>query len=149
MTGSSITRSRLSLILGVPVAMTFLAEILYLVVWGIVLFPAGSLAGKVVWTVTCGIAMGLVIGGLTLLWIEGRYSRRAAAARAGVAFFLVSAYCSWLCSRIDSIFGYFGGEEQGALFIASGVIPAIFGAFLFGWLLYERPGRSSGEAKSA
>ena len=149
MTRSSITRSCLSLILGIPVAMTFLAEIFYLVVWGIVLFPAGNLAGKVVWTVTCGIAMGLVIGGLTLLWIEGRYTGRAAAARAAVVFFLVSAYCSWLCSRIDSVFSYFGGEEKGMLFIASGVIPAIFGASLYGWLLYERPGPSSGEAKSA
>lgn len=48
MTRSSITRSCLSLILGIPVAMTFLAEIFYLVAWGIVLFPVKILAGKVV-----------------------------------------------------------------------------------------------------
>lgn len=48
MTRSSITRSCLSLILGIPVAMTFLAEIFYLVVRRVVLCPAGILAGKVV-----------------------------------------------------------------------------------------------------
>ena len=48
MTRSSITHSRQSLILGVPVAMAFLAEIFYLFVWGMVLCPAGFLAGKVV-----------------------------------------------------------------------------------------------------
>ena len=45
---SSSTRSRQSPILGVPVAMTFLAEIFYLVVRRVVLCPAGILAGKVV-----------------------------------------------------------------------------------------------------
>ena len=50
----------------------------------------------------------------------------------------VGSYCAWLCSRIDIRFGYFGGAENSALFILSGVIPAVFGGLLYGWLVYGR-----------
>ena len=88
--------------------------------------------------------MRLVFNGLTLLWIVIRYTRRAAAARAWVAFFLVSACCSWLRSRIDAVPSCFGGSDQGTLFIASGTAPAIFGAFLYRWLLCAGPDHPRG-----
>ncbi len=43
-----------------------------------------------------------------------------------------------LCSRIDARFGYFGGDENTGLFIAAGVLPALAGGALYGWLLYRR-----------
>ncbi|WP_027256019.1 hypothetical protein [Leisingera aquimarina] len=123
------------LIVGSAIALTTAAEIFYLVVWGMVLFPAGDWAGKVVWTLTCGLAMGAVIGTLTLLWVEPRYAGRSALLRAALVVAVIGSYCAWLCSRIDIRFGYFGGAEESSLFILSGVIPAVLGGLFYGWIV--------------
>ena len=57
----------------IAVTLTTAAEIVYFTVWGLYLFPEGNVAGKLVWTLTCGIAMGLVIGALTYLCVEERF----------------------------------------------------------------------------
>lgn len=139
MMGRSMTRDkpipRPLLIVGSAIALTTAAEIFYLVVWGMVLFPAGGWAGKVVWTLTCGLAMGAVIGTLTLLWVEPRYTGQSALLRAALVVVVIGSYCAWLCSRIDIRFGYFGGAEESSLFILSGVIPAVLGGLFYGWIV--------------
>ena len=65
-----------------------------------------------------------------------RASFRAALWRAAGVVVVVGSYCAWLCSTIDARLGYFGGSENTALFIAGGVIPAIVGGALYGWILY-------------
>ena len=131
---------RATLVLGVAILLTTAAEIFYLLVWGMWLFPDGSWPGKLVWTLTCGLAMGAVMGTLTLIWAEPRRGRAAAFWLAAASVALVGSYCAWLCSRIDARFDYFGGSEHGVLFVASGVLPALVGGLLYGWLLYGRPG---------
>ncbi|WP_300513368.1 hypothetical protein [Aliiroseovarius sp.] len=131
---------RATLILGSAIALTSLAELFYFLVWGMLLFPTGSLAGKAVWTATCGIAMGAVVGSLTLLLVEGRFSGRAAIGASAAIMAAVGSYCAWLCSRIDARFDYFGGGENGGLFILSGVLPALAGGLLYGWWLHGRGG---------
>lgn len=132
------THSRISFVLGVAVLLTTVAELFYLIVWGMWLFPSGSLVGKVIWTLTCGVAMGGVIGAATLLWAEPLYGRRAAIWRAAAVVFAVGSYCAWLCSTIDARFAYFGGSDNSWLFITSGLVPALVGGVLYGWLLYGR-----------
>jgi len=129
---------RTTLVFGTAIALTSLAEIVYFLLWGIVLFPGGSLAGKAVWTATCGIAMGAVVGAATLLLVEGRASGLAAIGAAAGIMAAVGSYCGWLCSRIDARFDYFGGTENVELFIWSSVIPAIGGGLIFGWWIYGR-----------
>lgn len=131
------TQPRTTLILGTAIALTSLAEIVYFFVWGMMFFPEGSLAGKAVWTATCGIAMGAVIGSATLLLVEGRALKAAVLWAATIVTF-VGSYCAWLCSRIDTRFDYFGGAENTTLFVLSGVIPAIAGGLFYGWWLYGR-----------
>ncbi|UWR09558.1 hypothetical protein [Ruegeria sp. B32] len=131
-----MTQARIHVVLGTAILLTTLAEVFYLVVWGMVLFPQGSLAGKAMWTLTCGVAMGAVIGAATLVAIEPRYSGTAGLWRAALIVTVVGSYCALLCSRIDARFGYFGGSEHAGLFIASGVVPAIAGGVFYGWLLY-------------
>lgn len=138
-----VTRKRMIFILGTAVALTTAAELFYLVVWGMWLFPDGSLLGKTVWTLTCGVAMGAVMGAATLLWVEGRVDGRGAIVRAALAVMVVGSYCAWLCSRIDARLDYFGGAENGALFILSGVIPAVIGGVFYGWIVYGK--RSPGQ----
>ncbi len=129
------------LIIGSAIVMTTAAEVFYLVVWGMVLFPAGDWVGKVVWTLTCGLAMGAVIGALTLLWVEPRYAGRSALLRAAFVVVVIGSYCAWLCSQIDIRFGYFGGAERTSLFILSGIIPAVVGGLFYGWIV-ARPKRN-------
>lgn len=127
-------------IIVIAVALTTSAEIVYFTVWGLFLFPEGSILGKLVWTITCSIAMGLVIGALTFLWVEQRWHGGKAVLGAASVMAAVGSYCAWLCSRVDARFEYFGGDENTTLFILSGVVPAILGGLLFGWLIYGRGG---------
>jgi len=50
-------------------AMIFLTEAIHVSVWGVLLFPAGDLAGKIVWIATCSVAMAAVIGSITT-WLK-------------------------------------------------------------------------------
>jgi hypothetical protein len=130
--------ARIRTVLGTAVLLTVLAELFYLTVWGMWLFPEGSLTGKVIWTLTCGLSMGAVIGAATLVWVEHWHGGNAALWRAALIVAAVGSYCAFLCSRIDARFGYFGGDENTGLFIAAGVLPALAGGLLYGWLLYGR-----------
>ena len=117
----------------VAIAMTSLAEAIYFVIWGVVLFPAGDLLGKLVWTVTCGIAMGAVIAGIVILTAP---ARKAHAFETGVVSMIsVGVACAVLCSRIDARFDYFGGPEETTLFVFAGALPAMVGGLLFGWMI--------------
>jgi len=56
----------------VAVSFTFLGEMLIFLIWGVALFPTGVLWRKLVWTMTCGIAMGMTIGALVNVIVTGR-----------------------------------------------------------------------------
>lgn len=133
---SEIPKTRITLILGLAIGMTLLAEVFYFIVWGVVLFPGGSLFNKAIWTMTCGIGMGAVIGTIVLVLVEGKENGQSAILQAALAMFAVGTYCALLCSHIDASLNYFGGAENTMLFVAAGLIPAAAGGILFGWLLY-------------
>lgn len=42
--------------------MILAAEVVYLIVWGLMLFPGGSLVGKLAWALTCSVGMGAIVG---------------------------------------------------------------------------------------
>lgn len=46
----------------IAVAMTALAELIYLAASGILMFPGGDPAAMIVWTVTCAVAIGATVG---------------------------------------------------------------------------------------
>ena len=120
----------------IAIGLTTLAELVYLIVWGLILFPAGDPIGKIVWTLTCGIAMGSVIGAVMVVLTLRK--RRLAALAAFLAVAVIGSACAVLCSRIDARFGYFGGAENANLFVLAGVLPAIVGGVLCAWLLTSR-----------
>ena len=143
MTNSEIRLTRNEVIhpILLALALTVLAEIIYLVVWGMLLFPQGSFSSKFVWTMTCGIGMGSVIGVATLLLVVGRFTGWRAVFLASLIMILVGTICSILCSQLDETFNYFGGREHRSLFLWAGFIPSIFGGPLYGWLLFSSRGR--------
>lgn len=132
-----IVKLRLLLVVGVAVSMTLAAELFLLTVWGLWMFPGGNLFSKFVWAIVCGIAMGALISLAILIFVEGVFQEiKAIIAAAGIVT-LIGSLCAILCSQIDLRFNYFGGESHTLMFILSGIIPAIFGGFLYGWLLYS------------
>ncbi len=122
-------------------ALTVAGELFYFVVWGMILFPVGSIAAKFAWTMTCALAMGLSIGSLVGIAVVGRgVSSTAAAIVAGAIYAAILSYCSILCAEIDQVFDFFGGSSEPSLFIWSGIIPAIVTAPIYGWLLFSETG---------
>jgi hypothetical protein len=126
----------------VALALALGGEMLIFLIWSLGLFPDGRLLPKFVWTATCGIAMGASIAAFTLLLVTGRLEGRRAAAAAGLVCFAVLAYCTFLCYRIDLTLDLFGARRAPALFISGGLVPALFGSALYGWLLHARGGSS-------
>jgi hypothetical protein len=131
------------------VLLTFSGEVLIFVVFGVLLYPGGDLLAKAWWTGTCGIAMGLLIGGIVLLLQAALRDRRALAVAAGLAYFTVLAYCVAICFAIDRHIGYFGAAEAPGLFIWSGLIAAAATAPLYAWCVYRGAGRRNASVAAA
>ncbi|WP_027258018.1 MULTISPECIES: hypothetical protein [Leisingera] len=134
---TAVSEHRISRIFGSSLLLTTLAELVYLVVWGFWLFPDGSWMGKVVWTLTCAVAMGAAIGAGILLWAEPLRNSRSALWRAAAIVVIVGSYCAVMCSVLDARFNYFGGSGNRVLFLASGLLPPFLGGWLLGWWLYR------------
>ena len=126
----------------VAVSFTLFGEILMFFVWGVALFPTGVLWRKVVWTMTCGVGMGMTIGALVNVIVTGRLRLCAAAWMAGAIYFCVLAFCTALCYQIDLSVGFFGAQESPLLFILGGIIPAFLTSLVYSWFLYSQSGRS-------
>ena len=57
----------------VTILMTLMAELGLFVIFGLLLFPQGTLLYKLIWTgFYCGIGMGAATGGLIVLIVVGR-----------------------------------------------------------------------------
>ena len=127
----------------VAVTFTFVGEMLILYIWGVELFAGGQFWRKFVWTATCGVAMGAVIGAMVNIFVTERIMGRAAAIGAGAIYFLTLTYCVFLCFEIDRVTGgTFGAHTAPEFFIAGGLAPAFVSAFAYAWLLYSRRGQS-------
>ncbi len=127
-------------VLTLSIAITTLAEVVYFVIWGIILFPNGPLGSKLVWTMTCGIAMGSVIGAGSLLFAAWINFRGILAICFAGSFLSVATYCSVLCSQIDRSLNYFGGADHQILFLLGGIVPATIGSTIYAWLLLNPRG---------
>ena len=102
----------------VATVLTLGGEMLVFLIWGLGLFPEGSLLSKFVWTATCGIAMGATIAALTIWLVAGRLDGHRAAAAASVVSFAVLAFCTFLCYRLDLSLDLFGARAAPELFIS-------------------------------
>jgi len=127
------------------IAASVLGEAVLLIVYGMLLNPAGDLVAKALWTlVFCGLGMGSVVGALLVLLVVDRLEGAAAiGASATISAGVLGLFCNVLCYRLDShYFHYFGAAEQPLLFLAPGIIlPAALGAG-FGWLMFTPRGRA-------
>ena len=142
MASESIDRSDFVRPIAVAVFFTLLGEILIFFIWALALFPTGVLWRKLVWTMTCGVAMGMTIGAFVNVFVTGRLRSYAAAWMSGVIYFSVLAFCVGLCYQIDLSVNFFGAREAPVLFIMGGIVPAFLTSLVYGWVLYSQSGRA-------
>jgi hypothetical protein len=127
----------------VAIAFTLLGELLIFYIWGIQLFPEGIVWKKLVWTITCGIAMGATIGAFVNITITGRLHGTRGGVVASLIYFSVLAFCVGLCYQIDLVVRFFGAREFPLLFILGGLVPALITSIAYSWLLFSAPGQST------
>ena len=122
------------------IGLTFFGEMGILLLWGLWLSPAGSIWPRLLWTATCGVAMGATIATLTIGFVVRRLKSRPALFAAGAIYIGVLTYCTFLCFAIDRNLGLFAAREAPDLFILGGLIPVAVSAPLLVWLAVSEHG---------
>lgn len=130
------------LIVGILISM--LGEALIFIIWGVILYPEGSLLHKFIWTIVlCGFGMGSGGGALITLVVSGRFwGRLAILVCALISLVLLGLFCNFLCFEIDMSFNFFGAHETPDLFIWNGIIMSVVGGVLIGWLCFTHKGNA-------
>lgn len=120
-----------------------LGELIILIVWGVILYPEGSLLQKFLWTIVfCGLGMGSSIGALIDLFIVGKFKGFSAVVLTTlISVIFLGVLCNVLCYRLDMHFDYFGGKDTPTLFLVNGIFLSAGGGALVGWLCFSHRGR--------
>ncbi|MCB2092109.1 MAG: hypothetical protein KDF58_11715 [Alphaproteobacteria bacterium] len=121
-----------------------LGEAVIFLVWGVILYPEGSILHKFLWTIVfCGLGMGSAGGAFISLYVVGRFTGIKALVACGlISGVLLGLFCNYLCFNLDMHFNYFGGASTPGLFIWSGIIMAVAGGMLVGWLCFTKTGNT-------
>ncbi len=119
------------------------AEAGLFVVFGLILYPEGSVIHKLLWTVVfCGLGMGGALGAsICLLVVDRLQGWAAVVACAALSMLLIGFACDYLCLSLDKHFHYFGGADNAGLFIGVSVALAGLGGALGGALLFTPKGQ--------
>ena len=127
---------------------SILGEATIFVVWGLILFPDGSVFYKFMWTIVfCGLGMGGAFGAVVALGLLDRMSGWPAVLVTGlISSIMLGIFCNTLCLRLDMIFGFFGAQGSGGLFLVNDIAMAAVGGLLVGWLTFTERGRDFGPA---
>ena len=111
------------------------------IIFGVILFPEGSLLDKFIWTVFfCGLGMGGAVGTWINLLVVDRFEGRMAVFMTLIIAILFLTSCDLLCLRLDHLFHYFGGDRYPHLFFYSGLVMTVIGALVTGLLLFTERG---------
>lgn len=127
------------------IALSVLSEAVIFVVWGLILYPEGSIINKLLWTVVfCGLGMGSAVGALVALLVVDRLSGLPALIATTVqSVVILGVGCNLLCLNLDRHFLYFGGTENHLLFLGNGIVMSAAGGVIIGWACFMRTSGSS------
>ena len=122
--------------------MTELGEIFLLILYGLILFPDGSLIHKVLWTlVFCGIGMGATLGAFISFFVVDRFNgTKAIFITTLLSLTILGVACNLLCLSLDHHFQYFGGTSDPYLFFSGGVLGSVIGGIAVGAILFTPKG---------
>ncbi len=135
-------RYRRPLVLAIAAAM--FGELAIFLIFGVVLYPAGSILSKFLWTVVfCGIGMGAALGAAVSLFVVDRFDgARAIGATTVLSVLMLGLACDLLCLELDKHFEFFGGHEMPTLFLLNGVVMSLVGGLAIGSALFTVRGRN-------
>lgn len=127
------------------IALSVLGESVIFVVWGLVLYPEGSVLNKLLWTVLfCGVGMGSAVGAaVSLLVVDRLEGWKAVAATTVLSVLLLGVACDLLCLQLDRHFLYFGGAEDMWFFLGNGLAMAAVGGLAVGWACFVPAGQEA------
>lgn len=127
------------------IALSVLGESVIFVVWGLVLYPEGSVVNKLLWTVLfCGVGMGSAVGAtVSLLVVDRLEGWKAVAATTAASVLMLGVACDLLCLQLDRHFLYFGGTEDMGLFLGGGLAMSTVGGVIVGWACFLPSGRAA------
>ncbi|MCW9045224.1 MAG: hypothetical protein OQK35_02730 [Alphaproteobacteria bacterium] len=125
----------------VAIGLTLIGEAGIFIVFGTQLFPAGNWAAKAVWTGTCGLAMGAVIGALVNIFVTGRLEGVKAETAIGAITLVILSFCNLLCFKLDLELNLFGAHAQSDWFLINGFAGALLMMFLYPWLIATATGQ--------
>lgn len=130
--------------LKVSLGFSVIGEFLFLIIYGIILFPNGNLIFKVLWAlIFCGIGMGATLGAGINLYIVGRHTgHKAIWLTSLLSFLILGVACDLLCLNLDLRFNYFGAQTSSLLFAAGGIFGSLIAGVGIGGLLFSKTGQS-------
>ena len=128
--------------LKLAIIFSVLGEAAILLIWGVILYPEGSLLHKFLWTIVfCGIGMGAAAGVFIDFLVVGKLNGLPAIiATAFISFVLLGLFCNFLCFNLDMHFDFFGGHNTPNSFIWNGIVMATLGGIFVGWLCFTDKG---------
>lgn len=124
------------------ILLSVFGEAIIFLVWGIILYPEGSLINKFLWTIVfCGLGMGSALGAIITFSVVGKFKGTKAIIFCSVlSGIILGVFCNYLCFNLDLHFNYFGGQKTPDLFIWNGIIMSFLGGALLGWLCFTKRG---------
>lgn len=126
----------------ISIGVTEIGEFLILTLYGILLFPEGSIIYKILWTlVFCGIGMGATLGAFINIFIVERLNGlKAIISTTGLSVILLGVACNFLCLNLDKHFQFFGASSNPYIFSIGGIIGSIISGLVIGVLLFTNDG---------
>ncbi|KAI9129940.1 hypothetical protein ON05_030200 (plasmid) [Acaryochloris sp. CCMEE 5410] len=125
--------------LSVGLALSLLGELIYWVIWGLILFPSHPwITFK--WSLVCGFGMGSVVGTLTCLVLIDRFRGWQAVVTGFAVAFGIFIFCAINCFLMDQQSNYWGAATHPQWFLMGGVVGAILGSLMYTWLVFTSTG---------
>mgnify|MGYP000160589345 CR=1 FL=1 len=127
-------------VLALGVASALIAEIMFTIVQGVILFPGKPVMNMLVWGAFCAIGMGSAVGAAIIMGVVGRYEGIKAILISTVLGSMVFIFCGFLCYELSLIFNYYGARELQEIFIIKNAILSVSGSALLSWLVFSAKG---------
>ena len=127
--------------LALAAVFTVAGETMVVVLWGLVLFPGGSILAKLLSAGAAAIIMAVGIGLMVGFVVGGRFKGPVAAVVSSLCYATVLAAGILISYEIDMAIDIFGVRRDPTLFVLTGIVPAILSAPLYGWLLHGDLGK--------
>ena len=114
-------------------------EVFLWILYGLIWFP-GRPWIALVWSSTCGLAMGATMGVFVCLLVVGmEKGRRAFLAAFTVSVGVLSA-CNLVCFAVDQKFNVWGAVDEPATFLLGGFVGVVVGGLAYSYLLFTENG---------